>query len=649
MLINAWISENVLQAICRTFLHSLWQGIFAALLAGMILLLTKRSSARLRYNLLGAALLLFLAGTGITFWLEMQSAPEPVPAAFIAAAPAAAYIFAPQPDLLARCLQFIDAHTTQIMMAWALIFLLKCVRISAGFYHIFRIRRSNTVQPPGEWTVKLRQLALSLGICTPVCLLECAKVQMPFTIGWLKPCIYLPAGLLAQLPADQLEAILLHELAHIRRRDYLVNILQRFTETVFFFNPALLWISALIREEREACCDDIAVAHTPRQSSYLQALVAFEHAGLQQLQLGMSLGRKRFYLLDRVKRILTNENKKLTIMEKGILLLGLAGITAFGFVPAGNEQPVVQQEPPAPREIRVEVVKDTTVKPFRLEKVKKVSTKALKLKLKSDSVKVYKLKKKDSVHVISFRDSVYQTLMRQQMKKRGKDSQYIAKLYYKIATDTTRFKMKGQVQYVTADSIYRVQPFNKKKFHDSAYIMAYRNVMENKKIKKLNADSLLLLYKPQRTDSINRKKLLFIVDPLQKKIKALPEHKRLKAPKASPGNTMKLSPIPQIVFSAQTNMVYRQASAPQVIRFESEPVLYLNEPTEVEVLPITGEPQKKPKPAPAKIKAEREVKKEPAKIKWHPPKHYKPTFREKAAQSLPEELQKRLLPPVADC
>ncbi len=89
--------------------------------------------------------------------------------------------------------------------------------------------------------------------------------------------------------------------------------------------------------------------------------MAFENAG-QRVQLGMGLGQTKFYLLDRVKRILTNENKKLTIMEKGILLIGLAGITVFGFVPAG-EQPA----PKAP----LEIVKDTTVKPFKTVKLKK--------------------------------------------------------------------------------------------------------------------------------------------------------------------------------------------------------------------------------------------------------------------------------------
>src|SRR5690606_24471615 len=106
--------------------------------------------------------------------------------------------------------------------------------------------------------------------------------------------------------------------------------------TIFFFNPAMLWISALLREEREACCDDIVVAHTPHQSSYLYALVAFQEraAGIHP---GVALMEKQHHLLNRVKRLLTRENKKLSIMEKSILMLGILAVTAFSFIPASEE------------------------------------------------------------------------------------------------------------------------------------------------------------------------------------------------------------------------------------------------------------------------------------------------------------------------
>ncbi len=657
MPVTAWFPDDILQAICRTFLHSLWQGIPAALLAGFVLLLTKRSGASLRYNLLGAVLLLFLAGTGLTFYLEMQAAsPSPVQPTAAIAVSGAPYAQAPQPDLLTRFLQFTDAHSGQIMMAWALVFLLKCVRLGAGFYHIFRIRHSNTIQPPVEWAGKLKQLALSIGIHAPVKLMESARVQMPFTVGWLKPCIYVPAGLLAQLPADQLEAILLHELAHIRRRDYLVNILQRFAEIIFFFNPALLWISACIREEREACCDDIAVAHTPRQASYLEALVAFENAG-QRVQLGMALGQTKFYLLDRVKRILTNENKKLTIMEKGILLLGLAGITVFGFVPAGEQ--------PAPK-AQLEIVKDTTVKPFKTVKLKKDTLHPKKMHFRADSLK-YKLKTKhkDSLHTFRGNDSsYYKVYLKTYSANRKHDSALVYKLY-SLAQDSSRLKpMKGKL-YAMMDSSYRmhlatdstyqkqvqVYHLNAPKFRDSAYVLVRDNKMKTARLQKMHYDSIHLQYKLHRLDSsLKQHKFKRLPDSSIRKFKQKTAPQKIEGVDQPTAYRTLKSPRPEFSEvtannkAAARHTAYVQATA------------YTTYETDTQLSAERGAPEQE-KPVPSKIKtpgkksAEKDMKKQaPEKqIKWHQPRYNKPTFREKAGQALPAGLQKHLVPPVADC
>ena len=88
---------------------------------------------------------------------------------------------------------------------------------------------------------------------------ETVRIHTPMTIGHLKPIIFFPVGLLAGIPVDQVEAIIAHELAHIMRRDYLINILQNFVDIFFFYHPGVHWISARIRAEMENCCDDIAV------------------------------------------------------------------------------------------------------------------------------------------------------------------------------------------------------------------------------------------------------------------------------------------------------------------------------------------------------------------------------------------------------
>jgi hypothetical protein len=133
------------------------------------------------------------------------------------------------------------------------------------------------------------------------------------------------------MPADVIESILLHELAHIKRNDYLVNIIQSVVETVLFFNPFILKLSELIREEREACCDAIAVDATNNKVSYVEALVAFGEYSSTSAPLLAFAGSKN-HLLQRAKRILYNQNKKPGFMEKSILLssvIMLSVITAF--------------------------------------------------------------------------------------------------------------------------------------------------------------------------------------------------------------------------------------------------------------------------------------------------------------------------------
>jgi hypothetical protein len=149
---------------------------------------------------------------------------------------------------------------------------------------------------------------------------------MPVVIGHLKPIILIPVGLLAGLPAEQVEAILLHELAHIRRNDYFINFLQNITEAMFFFNPGLLWISSLLREERENCCDDMALAQTHDKRGFVQALISFKEHELYGSKYATAFPGKKNYLMRRVTRILDNKNKTIGVGEKLFLMAGILAI-----------------------------------------------------------------------------------------------------------------------------------------------------------------------------------------------------------------------------------------------------------------------------------------------------------------------------------
>src|SRR5476651_2673010 len=156
--------------------------------------------------------------------------------------------------------------------------------------------------------------------------MESGIAKVPMVIGHLKPVILIPIGLINSLSSDEVEAILIHELAHIQRRDYLVNILQSFMEIVFFFNPAVLWISKLIKAERENCCDDIAVTQTSSKVNYISALVSCQEYQLNVPAYSMALAGNKNSLVDRVKRIISSRNQSLNVVEKALLTICLVAV-----------------------------------------------------------------------------------------------------------------------------------------------------------------------------------------------------------------------------------------------------------------------------------------------------------------------------------
>lgn len=340
-LFTQWFSERQVSAICWTLIHSLWIGLVVAALAGLVIMVTHRSSAHLRYQLLCGCLILFVAATGFVYYQELGMVSSS------SANSDAATSYVPNSDsvnwqhqsaivqdapLSTRLIGFINANSNWIVAVWLLFFVLKSVRMASGLLYIHRIRSYKVYAPTSEWQQKVEEFSQRLGIRRAITLLQSQRVNVPVTVGILKPVILVPIGLLTQLPAEQIDTILWHELAHVWRRDYLINLLQSMVETVFFFNPALLWVSALIREEREVCCDDIVLAQTTTKSHYLEALLAFQDYGHSPTSYAMPLGFRSQQLMDRLKRMVTQENKRLSIAEKVMLLSGLVLLLASAFV-----------------------------------------------------------------------------------------------------------------------------------------------------------------------------------------------------------------------------------------------------------------------------------------------------------------------------
>lgn len=349
----SFMQNELVLALCWTLIHSLWQGLLLATLTGAVMIGTRKSDARKRYGLLTFLFFLFIAVAAITFVKEFQSArANTVPAISSTVLPntAAAIIDITSSgvnesiisqSLADRFKDYFNTHASLVVMIWFVIFIARFIRLTANLAYVQRLKHYKTYAPPAMWKEKVNELVLRIGIKKQIQLLESGVVKVPVVMGVLKPVILLPLGLLAHLPADEIEAILLHELAHIKRRDYFMNLLQSFAETIFFFNPALMWLSSMIREERENCCDDIAISITNSKTKFINALIAFQEYNFSTPSYTVGFPGKKNQLLNRVKRIISDRNKTLNATEKSLLTFGMGVFILFSFAAAKKITPVI--------------------------------------------------------------------------------------------------------------------------------------------------------------------------------------------------------------------------------------------------------------------------------------------------------------------
>src|SRR5258708_1782780 len=337
----------MIQAICWMLIHSLLQGLLLTLLTGIVLAYTKRSPAALRYNLLSGLFFLFLAGCALTFIGEWKH-PGWGGAGLNGMAAFSENGFS---SFVGTLNDYLSEQAPLIVMGWCFIFLLKCVRMTAAIVYTQKVRNYGVAEPPVYWKEKLHAFCGTLQIKKKVLLLESKLVKMPLVTGHWKPVIFIPLGLLTKLPEGEIEAVLLHELAHIRRNDVFMNFLQNIGESIFFFNPGLLWVSSLLREERENCCDDMAIDRTKNKMEFVRALIHFREYDARMAGVAVGFPAGKHQLLHRVRRIVDNKNKSLNRAERiffiasfFIIALLLAASTRQAVRPADGRYKIVGEE-----------------------------------------------------------------------------------------------------------------------------------------------------------------------------------------------------------------------------------------------------------------------------------------------------------------
>jgi beta-lactamase regulating signal transducer with metallopeptidase domain/uncharacterized protein involved in exopolysaccharide biosynthesis len=297
---------GLLSKIGWVLLHSVWQGALIGIVWGLIRFLMRRSSARARYLVACTGLALLPLLPVLTVLNQPLTLPRLGPAAAADTAgswfPAASLDDVSLGQEPSRVTELCARVAPCLTPVWLLGVLFCAARLFRNCWWL-RTVRFQSYEPEGTELIKLlNALRKRLRIDRPVRLLQSALVDVPTVIGWLRPVILLPFSSLVGLAPGQIEAILVHELAHIRRFDHLVNLFQCLVETLMFYHPVLWWLTNWVRDERENCCDDVVLSVCSDRLAYARALATLEEyrSPLSPLALAATDGS----LLGRIRRLL---------------------------------------------------------------------------------------------------------------------------------------------------------------------------------------------------------------------------------------------------------------------------------------------------------------------------------------------------------
>lgn len=347
------ITGDFVRALGWTILHSMWQAFFIYACLRIVLKLWPQAGARIKYNLS------LLSLSGIFTWFlatlyihvqrlqEAREALQHFSGTIAVQEPVHIAAVYPNQDPLIWLFPKLELCFPFLVTLYIAGMTGMIIKLLSDLLQLRKIRTTR-IEPIGEaWDKHLDKLAARLQIPRKVKLLISRHVQVPVMLGFIKPLILLPVAMVNNLTEAQLEAVLLHELAHIKRNDYLLNIFQSIVETILFFNPFVWLISRIIRMEREHCCDDLVIASTVQPLQYAHALVALEEYRLTTNRLTMAAADSKQHLFHRIKRIMEMKTKHLNYSQKFLAVLIIAtGLISIAWLnPAKGKNNNEQQEP----------------------------------------------------------------------------------------------------------------------------------------------------------------------------------------------------------------------------------------------------------------------------------------------------------------
>jgi len=336
--LEAFFEAAIIEKLGWVLVHFVWQGAAVAAIMAVVLRLAQKRSAPVRYLIGCAAMAAIVVIPVVTFCvvdagtaadagagqvIEAESVNTGAASAVVVQevvevepAPRLEADVESEPGLAQKLEENLEAALPYIVAGWLLGILLMSTWHLGGWAKLQRLRRRMVREVEPGFKAKAQRLSAALGLSRAVAVMESALVEVPAAVGWLKPVILLPTSALTGLDPNQIEAILAHELAHIKRHDYLVNMLQTAVEVLGFYHPAVWWVSHRIRAERENCCDDAAVRLCGDRVRYVKALASMEEIRGHQAALAVAASGSN--LLDRVRRLIGKDEPD----EKRVSWLG---------------------------------------------------------------------------------------------------------------------------------------------------------------------------------------------------------------------------------------------------------------------------------------------------------------------------------------
>jgi GWxTD domain-containing protein len=327
------MNTPIVNALGAALFHFLWEGAALALMLAVALLIFRQAQAR--YVAACAVLLAMPVAFVVTLALLY---PHTLTFSNLVLLPEQASLTASSPATVTPANGFQD-YMRWFVPVWFAGIALFYLRSLGSWIGVVRLRRVGVSAATPEWQKRVAELASRLRVNSVVTLFESRLVDVPVVAGFLRPVILMPAGFLAGMPPEQLEYLLIHELAHVRRLDYFVNLLQKAVEGLLFYHPAVWWVSSVIAKERENCCDDVVLSIHPEPGRYASTLAALEQSRWSAVP-AASGGN----LSQRIRRILKRPERS-HVAHTPVLATVLLGISvAFVFAALQNPAPAAQAQ-----------------------------------------------------------------------------------------------------------------------------------------------------------------------------------------------------------------------------------------------------------------------------------------------------------------